>query len=64
MNVTTLILGLIALIVIIFVLFGLKIIQQSETKVVERLGKFHKTLPSGINIIWPILDKPRKIYSR
>lgn len=64
MNVTTLILGLIAFIVIIFVLFGLKIIQQSETKVVERLGRFHKTLPSGINIIWPILDKPRKIYSR
>ena len=64
MNVTTLILGLIAFVVIIFVLFGLKIIQQSETKVVERLGRFHKTLPSGINIIWPILDKPRKIYSR
>ena len=64
MNVTTLILGLIAFVVIIFVLFGLKIIQQCETKVVERLGRFHKTLPSGINIIWPILDKPRKIYSR
>ena len=64
MNVTTLILGLIAFVVIIFVLFGLKIIQQYETKVVERLGRFHKTLPSGINIIWHILDKPRKIYSR
>lgn len=58
------IVGLIALIVIIFALSGLKIIQQGETKVIERLGKYHSTLSSGINIIWPILDKPRKIYSR
>lgn len=31
---------------------------------IERLGKYHSTLSSGINIIWPIIDKPRKIYSR
>ena len=61
---TLIIVGLIALIVIIFAAAGLKVIQQGETKVIERLGKYHKTLPSGINIIWPILDKPRKIYSR
>ena len=61
---TLVIVGLIALIVIIFALMGLKIIQQGETKVIERLGKYHSTLSSGINIIWPILDKPRKIYVR
>lgn len=61
---TIIIVALIALIVIIFALSGLKIIQQGETKVIERLGKYHSTLSSGINIIWPILDKPRKIYSR
>ena len=61
---TMIIVSLIALIVIIFALSGLKIIQQGETKVIERLGKYHSTLSSGINIIWPILDKPRKIYSR
>lgn len=64
MNIMTIILGIIALIVIIFALRGFKIIQQSETKVIERLGRYHKTLPSGINIIWPILDRPRKIYTR
>ena len=58
------ILSLIALIIILFVVSGVKIIQQSETKVIERLGRYHRTLPSGINIIWPILDKPRKIYVR
>lgn len=59
-----LILAAIIVIVVLFVLSGLVIIQQSETKIVERLGKYHATLPSGINIIWPIIDKPRKIYTR
>ena len=61
---TLVIVGLIALIAIIFALMGLKIIQQGETKVIERLGKYHSTLPSGINIIWPVIDKPRRIYVR
>lgn len=56
--------GLIALVVIVFAVQGLKIIRQGETKVIERLGRYHSTLSSGINIIWPILDKPRKVYTR
>lgn len=55
---------IIAALAIIYVLSGFKIIQQSETKVIERLGKYHRTLPSGINIIWPILDKARKVSVR
>lgn len=43
---------------------GVKIVKQSETMVVERLGKYHKTLGSGINIIIPIFDKPRQIAWR
>ncbi|MBQ0077531.1 MAG: SPFH/Band 7/PHB domain protein [Bacteroidales bacterium] len=58
------VIGIIILIVIIFILSGLKVVSQSETKVIERLGKFHKVLPSGLNIIWPILDKPRAVYVR
>jgi len=49
------------LFVIVFAITGFKIIQQSETMVVERLGRFHRVLASGINIIWPIFDKPRSI---
>ncbi len=40
---------------------GFKIIQQSETMVIERLGRYLQTLPSGINIIWPVIDKARTI---
>jgi len=60
----TIILGLIALFVIVFALMGFKIVQQSETMVIERLGKYSRTLGAGINIIWPIIDRPREIMWR
>lgn len=61
---TTIILALIALFVIIFAFTGLRIAQQSETMIIERLGKYNRTLTSGVNIIWPIIDKPREIMWR
>ena len=60
----TIILGLIAVFVVLFALMGFKIVQQSETMVIERLGKYNRTLGAGINIIWPIIDKPREIMWR
>ncbi len=58
------ILGIIVLIVLLFVIKGFMIVPQSETQIIERLGKYHRMLPSGINIIWPILDRPRGMYYR
>ncbi|MCE5242449.1 MAG: SPFH/Band 7/PHB domain protein [Desulfobacteraceae bacterium] len=58
------ILGVIAIFVIVFAIKGFLIIQQSETMVIERLGRYHRTLPSGINILWPLFDKPRMIEWR
>lgn len=46
---------------LLFVFTGVKIVPQAETKVIERLGKFHKLLSSGVNVIIPILDRPRAI---
>jgi regulator of protease activity HflC (stomatin/prohibitin superfamily) len=40
---------------------GLKIVQQSETMVVERLGRYQRTLDSGINIVWPGIEKVREV---
>ncbi len=54
----------IAFIVVIFALAGLLVVPQSETRVIERLGKFHKVLPAGLNIIWPIIDRPKVITTR
>lgn len=53
-----------AAIVAIFALAGLKVVPQSETRVIERLGKFHKVLPAGLNIIWPIIDRPKITTTR
>ena len=47
--------------VVIMAIKGFKIVPQAETMVIERLGRYNRTLPSGINIIWPILEKPRPI---
>jgi regulator of protease activity HflC (stomatin/prohibitin superfamily) len=60
----TIILALIAVFVIVFAIMGLRIVQQSQTMVIERLGKYSRTLQAGINIIWPILDRPREIMWR
>lgn len=58
------VMGVIALFAIFIVASGLKIVKQSETIIVERLGKYHKTMTSGVNVIIPIIDQPREIIWR
>lgn len=57
-------LGLAILIVVILVFAGVKVVPQSETRVIERLGRFHSVLSPGLNIIWPFIDRPKTIYTR
>ena len=45
--------------VVIYVSQGIKIVSQSETIIIERLGKYNRTLQAGINIILPIVEKPK-----
>src|SRR6266516_591674 len=40
---------------------GIRIVQQAQTMIIERLGKYHRTLSSGVNLIIPIIDRPRAI---
>ncbi|MDD6506629.1 MAG: SPFH/Band 7/PHB domain protein [Prevotellaceae bacterium] len=56
---------LIALIVlaVVFVKKSVIIIPQSETKIVERLGKYFATLKPGINIIIPFIDRAKEIVT-
>ncbi|MCA3157746.1 MAG: SPFH/Band 7/PHB domain protein [Burkholderiales bacterium] len=53
--------GIIALIlfvvVIFFVIQGVKIVPQQYAWVVERLGKYHATLSPGLNILIPFIDR-------
>lgn len=52
---------LVAILLIIFFAKSIKIVPQSSTMVIERLGRYNRTLDSGINLIIPILDKPRVV---
>lgn len=51
----------ILLVLFVFILLkkGFMIVSQSERIIIERLGRYHKTLQPGINFILPVIDKPR-----
>src|SRR5467141_2804862 len=51
----------VALLVVVTIAKGIRIVQQAQTMIVERFGKYHKTLTSGINLIMPWIDKPRAV---
>lgn len=64
MDAVTIIFIAIALLVVFIISKGLRIVQQSQTMIIERLGKYHTTLNSGVNIIVPFIDQPRPIRWR
>src|SRR5436309_7559871 len=53
--------AVIALVAISIVAKGARLVQQAQTNIVERLGSYHRTLSPGVNLIIPIIDKPRAI---
>ena len=61
MDIMTYILIAIVICVVIFAKMALVIIPQSETKIVERLGRYYATLQPGINIIIPFIDRAKSI---
>ena len=58
------ILVIVTFFVIVLTAKGVIIVQQAETMVIERLGQYNRTLHSGVNIVWPIIDKPKQIEWR
>ncbi len=42
---------------IVFVIEGVRVVPQQNAWVVERLGKFHRILEPGLNIIVPFVDR-------
>ena len=53
----------IVVLAIIFVKMAVVIIPQSETKIIERLGKYYDTLKPGVNIIIPFIDREKTIIT-
>lgn len=45
--------------VVIGIWLGVRIVPQGEEWVVERLGRFHRVLEPGLNVIFPVIDNVR-----
>jgi regulator of protease activity HflC (stomatin/prohibitin superfamily) len=41
---------------------SIRIVPQATALVIERLGRFERLAPSGLNVIIPFLDRPRSVY--
>ena len=61
LNIVLIVLGAL---VVIYILRGIKIVSQSETMIVERLGKYNRTLNAGINIVLPIIEQAKEVIVR
>lgn len=50
-----------AIFVIVVIFRSIRIIPQAYSGVVERLGKYHKTLEPGLNLLVPFIDRLRPL---
>jgi regulator of protease activity HflC (stomatin/prohibitin superfamily) len=63
-TITNVVLIVLVALVVIYILRGIKIVSQSETMIVERLGKYNRTLNAGINVILPIIEQAKETIVR
>ncbi|MGL4366995.1 MAG: SPFH domain-containing protein [Brevinemataceae bacterium] len=49
---------------LIFLIQSVRIVQQGQTLLIERLGKFHRKMEAGLNFLIPFLDIPRNVRWR
>jgi regulator of protease activity HflC (stomatin/prohibitin superfamily) len=59
-NANTIVLFALSLIVLIVLLRTIKIVPQKQVKIIERLGKYHRTAEAGLNTVLPFLDSVRE----
>ena len=55
---------IIVIVLVLVVAFAsIKVVRQSEVRIIERLGKYHNTAEAGLNFILPFVDKVRAVVS-
>ncbi len=55
--------GTVSILILIYLFLAIKIVSQAELWVIERLGKYHRTLGAGINFVIPFVDQKRSVFS-
>src|SRR4051812_16295146 len=58
-DITPLVFFGVAVVLIIVLMRTIKIVPQKQVKIIERLGKYHRTAEAGLNTIVPFLDSIR-----
>jgi regulator of protease activity HflC (stomatin/prohibitin superfamily) len=53
----TLVLMLLVLVVVMFLVMGVRIVKQGFVYTIERLGKYHLAADPGLHIIYPFIDR-------
>jgi regulator of protease activity HflC (stomatin/prohibitin superfamily) len=51
---------LVVLFVLIFLMRTIVIVRQADTAIVERLGRYQRTLTPGLSILFPVVDRIRE----
>jgi regulator of protease activity HflC (stomatin/prohibitin superfamily) len=64
MSVFVVVIGFLVVLIIVLILVGLKQVNQAQVMVIERLGKYRRTLKPGLHVIWPVIDHVRPITWR
>ena len=60
MGIVLIVLGVVALVILCL---SIRIVKQATAVVVERLGKYNKTLETGVHMILPFFDRTSKPIS-
>jgi len=58
---TLIVLGVVALVVLVTIAQGVRIVPQARAGIVERLGRYHRTLDAGLALVVPYVDRVKPL---
>jgi len=58
---TLIVLGVIALVVLVTIAQSVRIVPQARAGIVERLGRYHRTLEAGLALVVPYVDRVKPL---
>jgi len=47
---------------VVFILDSVLLVKQAQSVVIERLGRYSKTVGPGLHLIMPFVDRPRRVF--
>lgn len=56
-DIFTIVIAAIAILIIVVIARSVRIVRQAQVFIIERLGKFHRLMESGIHLVIPIFDR-------